>query len=213
MLRRPVESALAAAIGMMQQSIRFAPSPDCHHQGIGNELRCHRSPHRPADNAPGEEIDNSSHIEPTLRCPHIREVSNPFAIGSRGVEGAVEHVRSDGGRLPLTQVGRQAPPARTCFEGLQPHQPLNPMQTARQPFRKQVFPHPSGAVGPVARNEAGADLCAKLFIASATLTAWSCQPGIKPASRDTERLAQPTRRPDPPVLRNETELHVDSFAK
>jgi len=33
------------------------------------------------------------------------------------------------------------------------------------------------------------------------------------ASRDTERLAQPTCRPDPPVLRNETELHVDSFAK
>jgi hypothetical protein len=31
--------------------------------------------------------------------------------------------------------------------------------------------------------------------------------------RDTERPAQPFRRPDPPVLRNETELHVDSFAK
>src|SRR5437773_10778222 len=65
-----------------------------------------------------------------LRCPHIREVSNPFAIGSRRVEAAVEHVRSDGGRLPLTQIGRQAPPARTCFESLKPHQPLNPMQTA-----------------------------------------------------------------------------------
>jgi hypothetical protein len=79
-------------------------------------LRCHRSLHRPADNAPGEEIDNSSHIEPTLRCPHIREVSNPFAVGSRRVEGAVEHVRSNGGRLPLTQIGRQPPSARTCFE-------------------------------------------------------------------------------------------------
>jgi hypothetical protein len=77
-----VAGVLAATVGMMQQRIGFAPSPDRHHQGIGDELRCHRSPHRPADNAPGEEIDNSSHIEPTLRCPHIREVSNPFAIGS-----------------------------------------------------------------------------------------------------------------------------------
>src|SRR5262244_2690049 len=85
--------------------------------------------------------------------------------------------------------------------------------TARQPFRQHVFPHPPGAVGPVARNEAGAHLCAKLFIASAALTAWSRQPAIEPTSRDTERPAQPTRRPDPPVLRNETELHVDSFAK
>jgi hypothetical protein len=82
-----------------------------------------------------------------------------------------------------------------------------------EPFRQHVFPHPPGAVGAIARNEAGADLCARLFIAAAALTAWSCQPGIEPASRDTERLAQPTRRPDPPVLRNETELHVDSFAK
>jgi hypothetical protein len=33
-------------------------------------------------------------------------------------------------------------------------------------FRQHVFPHPPGAVGPVARNEAGADLCAKLWIPS-----------------------------------------------
>src|SRR5262249_25281108 len=50
-------------------------------------------------------------------------------------------------------------------------QPLDPMQTARQPFRQHVFPHPPGAVGPVARNEAGADLCAKLFVTAAALTA------------------------------------------
>src|SRR5262249_52837637 len=54
---------------------------------------------------------------------------------------------------------------------------------------------------------------AELFVTPAALTARSCQPGIEPASRHTERLAQPTLRPDPPVLRNETELHFDSFAK
>ena len=37
--------------------------------------------------------------------------------------------------------------------------------------------------------------------------------GIEPTSRDTERPAQPSRRPDHPVLRDEGELHVDSFAK
>src|SRR5258708_716497 len=54
---------------------------------------------------------------------------------------------------------------------------------------------------------------AKIFFAPAAPTARSCQPGIKPTPRDTERLAQPTRRPDPAVLRNKTELHVDSLAK
>jgi hypothetical protein len=46
------------------------------------------------------------------------------AIGSRRLEGAIEQVRSDGGRLPLIRIGRQTPSARTCFEGLQPHQLL-----------------------------------------------------------------------------------------
>ena len=74
-------------------------------------------------------------------------------------------------------------------------------------------PHPPGAVGSVARKEACANLRTQLFIFPAALTARSCQPGIEPTPRDTERPAQPIRRPDPPVLRNEGELHVDSFAK
>ncbi len=44
-------------------------------------------------------------------------------------------------------------------------------------------------------------------------TARSCQPAIESTPRDTERPAQPLCRPNPPVLRNKTELHVDSFAK
>jgi hypothetical protein len=87
------------------------------------------------------------------------------------------------------------------------------MQTARHAFCQQVAPHPPGALGPIAGKEAGADLRTELFVTPAALTARPCQPGIEPTSRDTERLAQPSDRPDPPVLRNETELHVDSFAK
>jgi hypothetical protein len=63
-------------------------------QGGEEAPRCVRggapSAHRPAGNTPGEEIDD---------------------------DGDVKHVRSDGGRLPLTQTRRQAAtPARTCFE-------------------------------------------------------------------------------------------------
>src|SRR2546423_12737662 len=86
------------------------------------------------------------------------------------------------------------------------------MQTARQPFRQHVVPHTPGAVGSIARKEAGANLRGQLFIAPAAPTARSCQPGIEATPRNTERLAQPSRRPDPPVLRNKTELHVGSFA-
>jgi len=109
---------LAAAIGMMQQRVRFAPSPDRHHQGISDELGRHRCVHRPADHTAGEQIDDGGHIEPALRCPHIGEVSDPFAVGSGRFEAAIEHVGSDGDDLPLTQIGRQSPPSRTGFESL-----------------------------------------------------------------------------------------------
>src|SRR6266851_5042803 len=212
-LRRPLESALAAAIGMMQQRVRFAPSPDRHDQGIGDELGGHRCVHRPANYPAGEQIDDGSYIEPALRCPHIREVSDPFAVGSGRIEAAVEHVGSDGGDLPLTQIRRQSTPSRACFKGLLPHQSFDPVQPARHSFGEQIMPDTPGPVGPIAREEAGTNLRTDILIAPASPTAWPCQPGVESTPRDTERLAQPFRRPDPPVLRNETELHVDSFAK
>src|SRR3982074_436015 len=82
------------------------------------------------------------------------------------------------------------------------------MQSTRPAFRRHVVPRPPGAIGSIAGEKAGANLRAQLLFAPAALTARPCQPGIEPTPRDTERLAQPFRRPDPPVLRNETELHI-----
>jgi hypothetical protein len=39
------------------------------------------------------------------------------------------------------------------------------------------------------------------------------KPGMKTTARNTERLAEPTHRPDPSVLCHEAELHIDSLAK
>jgi hypothetical protein len=198
---------------MMQQRIGLASAPDRHHQSVGDELGRHRGAHRPANHPPREQIDHRRHIEPALRGPDIGEVCDPFAVRSRRFEAAIQHVRSNGGGLPLTQIGRQPTPARTRFEGLQPHQSLDPVQSARDAVGGKITPNPPGAVGAVAANKAGAHLGAEFIIAAAAPTARPCQPGIEAAPRDTERPAHPIRRPDPPVLRNEGELHVDSFAK
>jgi hypothetical protein len=96
---------------------------------------------------------------------------------------------------------------------LLPHQSFDPVQPAPYPLGEQIVPDTPGPVGSIARQKAGTNLRTNVLIAPAAFTARPCQPGIKPTPRDTERLAQPFRRPDPSVLRNETELHVDSFAK
>jgi hypothetical protein len=66
---------------MMQQRIRFATTPDRHHQCVGDKLRGHCSAHRPADDAAREQVDHRRDIEPAFGRPDISEVGHPFASG------------------------------------------------------------------------------------------------------------------------------------
>jgi hypothetical protein len=87
--------------------VALLPSPDRHHQRIGDELCRHRRAHRPADNTSGEEINDGGDIEPAFRRPDIREVGDPFAIGGSRFEGTVEHIGwtiSDAGEFFMTQI-------------------------------------------------------------------------------------------------------------
>ena len=45
-----------------------------------------------------------------------------------------------------------------CPQSLQPHQSLDPMQTAFDAFCQKIMPDPACTVGPVAGNEACLDL-------------------------------------------------------
>lgn len=96
---------------------------------------------------------------------------------------------------------------------MQPHQSFDPMQPAGDAFSQQIVPHPPGAIGPIAVDEARAHLGAELFVASAAPTARLPEPGIEAAPRDTERPAHPFDRSDSSVLRDKGELHLLSFAK
>src|ERR1700729_1793789 len=128
--------------------------------------------------------------------PEGGEVRDPFAVWSSRLEAAVEHVRSDGGSLPLTLIGRHATPSRTCSESLQSHQSLDPMQSTRHPFCQHVVPHTPGTVRPIARKEAGSNLRAQLFVASAALTTRPRQPSIEatPARHRAPRTTNPPAR-------------------
>ena len=61
-LRRPVESALAAPVAVMDQLARLGRRPlaDGLVQGIKDETGGHRSRDAPADDLAGEDVDNES---------------------------------------------------------------------------------------------------------------------------------------------------------
>ena len=146
---------LAASIGVMQYGLGVAPSPNRHHECIGDELRGHCRMHGPADDPSREEIDDRGHVEPAFGGPEVGEVSDPFAVRRRGGERPVEHIRGNGDRRAHPGVRRHMPPSGPCAQRSVSHQPLDPMATAGDPVRQQIVPDAPGSIGTVAGKEAG----------------------------------------------------------
>jgi len=188
---------LAALIRVMQHGPGRASPPDRHHQCIRDQLRRHGRTHRPADDTAREQIDDRRHIQPALAGPDIREVGDPFAVRRRGGKRPVEYIGCHGVRRPHAGVRWHPPPSGACAQGRISHQSLDPMSAARDPIRQQVVPDAPGTVGAVARQEAGSHLGQQLFVGLRSGTRRSSSPGIEACARDTERLAQPARRPNP----------------
>ena len=86
-----------------RRSVRLSRRLDCQGLNKGGSAPTGAT----ADNPPGEQIDDDGNVKPAFCRPNICEVRNPFAVGSRRLEGAIEHVRSDGSRRPLTSGGRR----------------------------------------------------------------------------------------------------------
>ena len=190
-----------------------AAAPDRHHQRVGDELGRHGRAHRPTHHPAREQVEHGRHIEPALARPDVGEVGHPFAVGRRRLEAAAEHVRRDRPRRSVSQIDRQPPSSRTRSQPALTHQALDRVQTTFYPGSQQVVPHAPSAVGSIAVRKARSNLCAQHLVTARAGTRAPRQPRIEPTARDTERLAKESHRPDPPVLRNEPEDHIWSFAK
>lgn len=210
-LRRPVESALAALVRVMQQGIGLAAPPDRHDQRVGDELGGHLGLHRPSDDTPREQVDHGRDIEPAFGGPDIGEVGHPFLVGAVRRELTVQHIAGDDRAFAL--ILRQTAPAWPCPQTLCAHQPLDPVQAASIALGQQVVPDTPGAIGAEARDMARPDPGTKLLVASRPPRWRAGEPGMEAAARDPESPADPRYRPDISVLRDEGEPHRESFAK
>lgn len=92
---------LAAAIGVMNTARCWLTQIDRHVEGTDGEILLHAIADRPADDAPGIEIDDHGHVEPTLAGPDIRDVTRPFLVRPACRE------------VPVQQVGRYVEPMVT----------------------------------------------------------------------------------------------------
>ena len=172
----------------MHQFAGLAPSPQRHRQSVRDKIGCHRRPHRPAHNLAREEIKHDGDEEPAFRRPDVREVGGPTAVRRR--RGKLpENVRR---QFCRPAVRRDRPAAGAVSAALSWRWPASAVRsraTAIEPGCQNVTPHTSRAVRSIAVDETPADFSRQKLIAPGSIARAPCQPGIKPAARNTESFA------------------------
>ena len=98
MLRRPVESALPAAVRMVNQST-FLDGPSIVQgllQSIENKVRFGGPRDPPPDDAISERIDDEGHIDKALPRRHVGKIADPQQVRRWCPKGAVHLVTRTG---------------------------------------------------------------------------------------------------------------------
>jgi hypothetical protein len=127
-LRRPIEFALDAPVGMMDKLIAdlAAARPDRHLQSIEGKLGAQRIRDLPPDDPAGKQISDKSGIHKTAGRIDIRDISDPALAGRDRSEVPLQQVR----RARLPRRGRDCrprllPPGRCARDAQLTHQPLH----------------------------------------------------------------------------------------
>src|SRR5689334_12899077 len=120
-LRRPLESALHAAVRVVDQPARRLPAADGHQQRVAGELGPEVVGHGPADDLACGQVPYRGQVEPALAGRDVAEVGQPDRVRPVGREAPLEQVRGDRVVVPAVGGARDPAPARRDAEPGRPH--------------------------------------------------------------------------------------------
>jgi hypothetical protein len=107
-LRRPVEFAIAAAVGMEHRALRQVQVPGGHPDRPGNQRGLVIVVHRPPDDLPGRAVNDRREINPAFPRIDIRDIADHFPARLVRREITVHQVRDRPGLAVL--LGQRAAP-------------------------------------------------------------------------------------------------------
>ena len=86
---------LRAAVAVMDQGVVALGLPGVQRllQRVEHEVGVHRTAHPPADDAPGEHVDDEGHVQPALPGRDVGEVRHPELIRPLGLELPIDPVQ------------------------------------------------------------------------------------------------------------------------
>ena len=105
-LRRPVESGLAPAVGVHDQPGAGLTTPVRRRERLADKIRFDPIVHRPTDDTTASKIHDHGQIQPTFSSGDIRDIANPGTGHRPAIKPSIKGVGRN--RLGVLRIGRHA---------------------------------------------------------------------------------------------------------
>jgi hypothetical protein len=186
LLRRPVESTLAAVVGVMNHLGRAALSQR-HVESGQDELSAQMRLHGPADDAAAPGIEHDGEVQEAGPGRDVGDVRDPQPIGPGGGELPIDEIRCRLRRLVPDRRSKLPPADALQLRG--PHQAGDALATDVNPLSGQLGMDPRRAVRP---SRLAVDPCnqgAQFHIGPGAWRQRSLAPRVIAAGGDAQRAA------------------------
>ena len=166
-LRRPIESALDAAVAVVDEAGAAHRLPGMQRllQGIEDEARFRAPRHPPADDAPGIGVDDEGDVDEARPGGDVGEVGDPEPVRRRNPELAVHPVERTGSRL-VADRGSHGFSSNNPLQTHLAHQAGDRASRNRDPFAAELAPDLAHAVDPEVLLPDPPDMAAKQGVAA-----------------------------------------------
>src|SRR5215212_8286380 len=190
MLRRPVESALAAVVGVADQAGWWLSLADGHLQGVQDQFSAQVVGHRPANDPTRERVQDHGEVQPALVGALLGNVGDPELIGTGRCEPALDEIwcRRRGGIAPGQPT---TPPTVDALQAVLAHDAGDAFAADMDAqAQAQLGVDAWGAVGATAAVMDLADLFAEQRIRPRPVGWWAAGPGVVARARHTEHAGE-----------------------
>ena len=185
MLRGPLEFTLAAAIGVMDESILGAAAGDRHLDCIGDQLGSEVLTQGPADHFARVAIEHRRQVEPALPTAAVGDVGDPEAVGLDRVPLAADEVGRGGDARDAHRGGAPLAPDQ-ARDALLAHQSSNALSPDVDLATGEHRLHPRGAVGLTRVGMDLTDCRSDHPVSERPLARWAPLRGVEARSRDIQ---------------------------
>ena len=187
---------------MMHDPTVRTPALEGHQQRVSNKLTVRGVAHRPADDASGPQVNDTSEMQPPFAGAELGDVSGPDLVGPRRREVPIDAIRC---RCDVSPAPAPSPARMHAHQPRRPHEPSHSLARTALGEAAKLGVDSRRAVGasrPVMDLD---DHRGQLCVSDRPGRRWPGRPRIEPRTRDSKDSTEPLDAVGVSVLVDEPE--------